>query len=343
MIAKIEKPVNTVKDFTILNCSWEKGENFPLLSIDKESYIVGLTLESGINFDLQKGVHNIQVGKRSMIAHEVVFVVNINHNYHGVSMRMEDLLSGVCPTQRLREKGQIIVGNDCWIGRGATVMGGTRIHNGAVVAANAVVTKDVPPYAIVGGNPAKIIGYRCCADTIEKLQKISWWEWPDSRISSRKEDFALGLEAFAGKYIDEAEKEINSVKKIDMSDVNPNFYNRGRRYLVVPDIMERYPTFPRILDEYTKKFENADTELCVYIPETPDKEVIVERILPFFSAYEDKNCNVTLYAAQEDEKQIFKSVTHYITNRMGRNIRRMDLADIFGVKCISGVDFPIFE
>ena len=68
------------------------------------------------------------------------------------------------------------IGNDCWIGSDVTFIGGVNIGDGAVVLAKAVVTKDVPPYAIVGGIPAKVIDYRYDEDTISFLQKIKWWE-----------------------------------------------------------------------------------------------------------------------------------------------------------------------
>lgn len=68
------------------------------------------------------------------------------------------------------------IGNDCWIGTDVTLIGGVEIHDGAVVLAHAVVTKDVPPYAIVGGVPAKVIGYRYDEDTIKFLMKVKWWD-----------------------------------------------------------------------------------------------------------------------------------------------------------------------
>ena len=75
----------------------------------------------------------------------------------------------------------VIIGNDCWIGWGATILSGVTISDGAVVYANSTVTKDVPPYAIVAGIPAKIIGYRYDDKTINCLENIKWWnqslEW----------------------------------------------------------------------------------------------------------------------------------------------------------------------
>ena len=85
---------------------------------------------------------------------------------------------------------KITVGNDVWIGEKCLIMPGVNIGNGAIIAAHAVVTKDVPPYAIVGGVPAKVIKYRFSNDVIEKLQEIRWWHMSDDEIISHKEIFA---------------------------------------------------------------------------------------------------------------------------------------------------------
>jgi acetyltransferase-like isoleucine patch superfamily enzyme len=77
---------------------------------------------------------------------------------------------------------KVIIGNDVWIGIRVTIVGNVKIGNGAVIAAGAVVTKDVPPYAIVGGVPAKIIRYRFPAEIVQKLQKIEWWNWPEDKL-----------------------------------------------------------------------------------------------------------------------------------------------------------------
>ena len=77
-----------------------------------------------------------------------------------------------------------IIENDVWIGAKSTIMSGVKIHNGAVVGAGSVVTKDVPPYAIVAGNPAKIVKYRFNEKQIQSLLKISWWDWTQDRIKS---------------------------------------------------------------------------------------------------------------------------------------------------------------
>lgn len=86
-------------------------------------------------------------------------------------------------------KGAIEIGNDVWIGTGSTILTGVKIEDGAIIAANAVVTNDVPAYAIVGGTPAKILKYRFPAEIINELLKIKWWDWEIEKIKRNKDLF----------------------------------------------------------------------------------------------------------------------------------------------------------
>ncbi|WP_304509107.1 CatB-related O-acetyltransferase [Anaerotignum sp.] len=79
-------------------------------------------------------------------------------------------------------KGDIIIGNDVWIGYEAVILSGVHIGDGAIIGARAVVTKDVPPYTIVGGVPAQEIKKRFCDETITQLQKLQWWNWSFDKI-----------------------------------------------------------------------------------------------------------------------------------------------------------------
>lgn len=79
-------------------------------------------------------------------------------------------------------KGNIIIGNDVWIGYEAVIMQGVTIGDGAIIGTRAVVTKDVPPYSIVGGVPAKVIRKRFDDDTISELIQLKWWNWTDEKI-----------------------------------------------------------------------------------------------------------------------------------------------------------------
>ena len=81
-------------------------------------------------------------------------------------------------------KGDIVIGNDVWIGYEAVVLAGVTIGDGAIVAARAVVTKDVPPYTIVGGMPAKPIRKRFSDSEIDQLLELKWWDWPPEQIAA---------------------------------------------------------------------------------------------------------------------------------------------------------------
>jgi len=83
----------------------------------------------------------------------------------------------------LPDRGDTVVGNDVWIGYDATILSGKKIGDGAIIGAKSVVTKDVPPYAIVGGNPAKIIRMRFDENIVKELLEIAWWNWPIEKIS----------------------------------------------------------------------------------------------------------------------------------------------------------------
>ena len=80
------------------------------------------------------------------------------------------------------DKGDVVIGNDVWIGTGATILSGIKVGDGAVIAAKAMVTKDIPPYAIVVGSPARIARYRFDEATISALLDLRWWDWPDDKV-----------------------------------------------------------------------------------------------------------------------------------------------------------------
>ncbi len=79
-------------------------------------------------------------------------------------------------------KGDVVIGNDVWVGEDATIMSGVMIGDGAVIGSCAVVTKDVPPYGIVAGNPAKLVKKRFDDETIDRLLEIRWWDWDEEAI-----------------------------------------------------------------------------------------------------------------------------------------------------------------
>ena len=100
-----------------------------------------------------------------------------------------------------RREDRVVIGPDVWIGHNAIVMPGVTIGAGAAIGSGAVVTKDVPPYAIVVGVPARVLRFRTDERTIERLLRIGWWDWPHQRIDAALEDIrSLDIAAFAEKY-----------------------------------------------------------------------------------------------------------------------------------------------
>ena len=95
-------------------------------------------------------------------------------------------------TRAWDHKGDIVIGNDVWIGYEAVILAGVTIGDGAIIGTRAVVTKDVPPYTIVGGVPAKPIRKRFPNDTIAALLALRWWDWPEERIAAHLDAIQSG-------------------------------------------------------------------------------------------------------------------------------------------------------
>ena len=117
------------------------------------------------------------VGKFSMIADGVSVLLGANHHLSRVSM-----FPFLAPGGAAFSKGDVVVGSDVWIGAQAMLLSGVRVGDGAVIGARAVVAKDVPPYAVAVGNPARVVKYRFDNATIARLLEVRWWDWPRRRI-----------------------------------------------------------------------------------------------------------------------------------------------------------------
>lgn len=147
----------------------------------------------------------LEIGRYCSIAEEVVILLGGEHRPDWITTYP---FSATFPeasefSGHPRSKGNVVIGHDVWIGQGAMILSGVTVGNGAVVAARSLVVDDVPPYAVVGGNPARIIRYRFSSSQIEALESIQWWHWPREKIvaflplmlSNRTDEFIEAAQA----------------------------------------------------------------------------------------------------------------------------------------------------
>ena len=152
---------------------------------------VGKGTYGTLNIDvasMPENLKNLTIGNFCSIGEGVKFLLNVDHPVHTIStypFKVRYLES--VPNEAI-SKGDIQIDDDVWLGYGATILSGVHIGQGAVVAAGAVVTKDVPPYAIVGGVPAKIIKYRFEPELIESLLTVDYSKLDDDTIRTHEAD-----------------------------------------------------------------------------------------------------------------------------------------------------------
>lgn len=184
-----------------------EGENVIGSNVNISNSIVGFATYMGNNSNFV----NCSIGRFCSIAenshvqaaiHPSIFV----SSYPGFINTINDLPFGKGTTQfkelvRCSNNRFCNIGNDVWIGERVIIKGGVTIGDGAIIGMGSIVTKNVPPYAIVAGVPAKIIRYRFDNNIIEALLRIRWWNWPIEKIKNNRNDFA-NVEAFVNKYDD---------------------------------------------------------------------------------------------------------------------------------------------
>jgi acetyltransferase-like isoleucine patch superfamily enzyme len=159
-------------------------ENIHLWKADRGTYF-----DRNVNIISWSDKYEIHVGKYCSIGRDCNFFLHANHRPDWITTSSQ-LWGPVTPEIASTHmemghpscKGNITIGNDVWIGAKSTIMSGVKIGHGAIVAAGSLVTKDVEPYSVVGGNPAKHLKYRFTEQQIEGLLNISWWDWEENKI-----------------------------------------------------------------------------------------------------------------------------------------------------------------
>ncbi|MFC6996893.1 CatB-related O-acetyltransferase [Rufibacter roseus] len=168
----------------------------PLIEIGDFTYYDDL--EDPLNFEKNVLYHfdflgdKLIIGKFCALASGVRFIMNGgNHETKPVSTYpfgifgngWEKVMEGVELHEKYPSKGDTVVGHDVWIGLEAVIMPGVKVGNGAVIATKSVVTKDVPDYAVVAGNPAQVVKMRFSPEQVQTLLNVAWWHWPVEKIT----------------------------------------------------------------------------------------------------------------------------------------------------------------
>jgi acetyltransferase-like isoleucine patch superfamily enzyme len=141
----------------------------------------------------------VEIGKFCSIAKGVKIFLGGNHKiYAPTTSPLPDILGGT--VEKSNSKGDIIIGNDVWIGYEAVILSGVKIGDGAIIGARAVVTKDVEPYSIIVGNPGREVKKRFDDKTIKKLLQIKWWDWPIEKIKENSSFLQGDIGEFIKKF-----------------------------------------------------------------------------------------------------------------------------------------------
>jgi virginiamycin A acetyltransferase len=179
----IKRVYNSIKNRFLMEPSIFLNKNPKFKHWDIGEYTYGspdgspLIVYSGENAKLK-------IGKFCSVAHDVSIFLGGNHRPDWVTTYPFSALFDEAAhiSGHPQTNGDVIIGDDVWLGFGCTIMSGVKIGNGAVIAARSVVTKDVPAYAIVAGTPAKVLKTRFDEATIKKLEDIAWWNWDIAKI-----------------------------------------------------------------------------------------------------------------------------------------------------------------
>ena len=237
--------------------------NVPIVTVGEMSYLVSGMVESG------SSDCSILVGRYTSMAHRIVFLLGMNHDHYALTSYPLQIITGerpspdcVDPPAYPANRHQILIGSDVWIGADAVLMGGVHIGSGAVIGAGAVVAKDVPPYAVVVGNPARIVRYRFDAETVAALLRIKWWNWRQDEISAHIPQFIHDLPAFIAAFDhpieeDSMDEGAAAIRRLRAEGYHISYF--------IPDLEmpEEFSIWTHMINDHLSMYSAADKKALV--------------------------------------------------------------------------------
>lgn len=319
-------------------------KHFPVCYIGKGTYTSEINIYSMLTGHKEDDVHFVSIGRYSSIGDNFAILCNVNHDYRsvyqGVICEFADP-NDAAPSFRKRigqsdknliQKGTVIIGSDVWIGNDVTVISDVTIGDGSVIGAGSVVTKDVPPYSIVVGNPAKVIKYRFDKDIIEKLERIQWWNFSKDEMLDAQNDMQGDVEPFVNKYY-------NSAVYYNKTDEKKEHI----RFLAFMDIYSEYPTYVETAREFFKQFDDGSAELIMCYKKKDSMEESAASLIAGSIPSDSKVKFSVMGIDKEEEERVISEADYLFVHRDQEVISRISYAFKYGVKCISSVDKPIFN
>ena len=311
-----------------------------VVTLGEKSYIAKSRCDYG-------GNSHILIGNYCSIAHDVCFIIGMNHAMQWVTTYPQELIGNeklyeTNDIDDIRNFYQVCIGHDVWIGEKATILGGVKIGNGAVIGAAAVVTKDVPPYAIVGGNPAKIIRYRFDPDIIGRLQTIKWWYWNEAKIIECRNQFKNVRQFTADFYQVSPAEEMRDTLSQSLKKLRQEEY---KLYYFIPDFQLQDGVWEHVIQQFIKLYTAQDK--VALLLELHDKEKNRDKIGKIFSWLQEKGEVAPLVVEVSSQKSgtlaILQNIDAFITTKEYSSIQCIDYGYDYNVNIKCGLNKNVFD
>ena len=343
-----------------MNCRVDNQGIENILTLGACSYISHTAAEFDRSADLG-GYHpsHILIGRYSSLAGGMNILMAFNHSYKGATStfpfedrpRMQKIISQTAlnfsdfdypPNLRAREnRHQLIIGHDVWIGYGVLFVGGVNVGNGAIIGAGAVVAKDIPPYAIAVGNPARVVKYRFDEETIKKLLAVKWWNWSFEKILANCK-YMKDTEKFLASHYspeledfpeDEISRQLKSIRK-----------HGDKIYHFIPDFRADNSLWLRVVLGFCQSnFKNSLLVIWLDRNSENDFELLANAVNSFGNGAEK---NILVLEAEEGKifsPNALRQGTHFITTREMSTLAALDYLWDTDIKIISALDDGIFD